>query len=59
MTTEAFFIIMEYCEQGDLTDFYGKIRNKPDKIKSVFKGVAEGVRFLHDVCNFAHLDLKP
>jgi len=49
---------MEYCENGDLVGFYDKIKNQPSVIKSLYKGVLEGVKFMHD-CNLAHLDLKP
>jgi serine/threonine protein kinase len=27
-------------------------------IKKIFRGILEGVRFMHDDCKMAHLDLK-
>lgn len=57
--TDAFFLIMEYCEHGDLQSYFDKYRNNPSLIRSLYKGVLEGVRFMHEECQIAHLDIKP
>jgi serine/threonine-protein kinase ULK/ATG1 len=53
------FIIMEYCEHGDLSCFIRKRRKLPETIcKKFLQQLALALKFLrsHNVC---HMDLKP
>ncbi|XP_069695812.1 serine/threonine-protein kinase ULK3 isoform X2 [Periplaneta americana] len=53
------FIIMEYCEHGDLSCFIRKRRKLPESIcKKFLQQLALALKFLrsHNVC---HMDLKP
>lgn len=50
---------MDYCESGDLKHVLDEVKGKPEVIKSIFRGILEGVRFMHDDCLMAHLDIKP
>ena len=59
VTTVAFFIVMEYCEKGDLVDCQMLFKNNPAIIRSIYSGILEGIRFMHDDCKVAHLDIKP
>jgi len=50
-------IILEYCENGDLTNIIDKI-NKESEIKSIFKQIVKGIKYLKKN-NIIHRDLKP
>ena len=50
---------MEYYPQGDITHSLESIRGKTKLIKQIFRGILEGVRFMHEECLIAHLDIKP
>lgn len=53
------YIVMEYCDGGDLSDFIKKRRRLPENIcKKFLQQLAQALRFLrsHNVC---HMDLKP
>ncbi|PSN42681.1 Serine/threonine-protein kinase ULK3 [Blattella germanica] len=53
------YIIMEYCEHGDLSCFIRKRRKLPEAVcKKFLQQLAQALKFLrsHNVC---HMDLKP
>lgn len=60
-----FYVMTEYCENGDLDTFLKKqIINKNSRLEDwrIWKIIVElslALRFVHDSCQIAHLDLKP
>ncbi|ORE11765.1 kinase-like protein [Rhizopus microsporus var. microsporus] len=53
-----FGLIMEYCEQGDLSTLICKRELQPEEIYAYFKQLMSGLKYLHD-SGVAHRDLKP
>lgn len=60
-----FYVMTEYCENGDLDTFLKKqIISKNTRLEDwrIWKIIVElslALRFVHDSCQIAHLDLKP
>lgn len=53
------YIIMEYCDGGDLSSFIKRRCKLPEKVCQKFlQQLAIGLQFLHSQ-NICHLDLKP
>ena len=58
---EAMWITMEYCNQGDLNDYFknNNTLKKDIEIKAkIMKQIADGIAFLHDE-DIVHRDIKP
>ena len=60
---EKLYIIMEYCENGDLRKFINNYKNKNEKISQnkiirISLGICEGLKEIHSK-NIIHRDLKP
>jgi serine/threonine protein kinase len=49
-------IILEYCPQGSLKNFIGKMSNI--KVRTAIEEIAEGLVYLHSK-NIIHRDIKP
>ena len=56
----SMWIMMEYCDLGDLNKFFDKYCRKLDTIKKaqIMKQIAEGIAFLH-LNDIVHRDIKP
>ncbi|KAL6947279.1 hypothetical protein ACO0QE_002159 [Hanseniaspora vineae] len=60
-----FFIVSEYYENGTLNDFIQtnvidkKTRLEDWRVWKIIVEIAQGLRFLHEVCKIVHLDIKP
>ncbi len=54
------FIVMEYCEFGDLDDYFNNVNEPIDFVKKVnfMMQITQGLAFLHK-SNIIHRDLKP
>jgi serine/threonine protein kinase len=58
-TEELIYVIMEYCERGELYDFVGSFGlMSPQVVARIFKQITEAVCFIHSR-NVVHRDLKP
>lgn len=52
------YLILEYCEHGDLKKFLNKRPLKEKKVKKFMRQIVSGLKYLND-CNIYHRDLKP
>jgi calcium-dependent protein kinase len=59
--TRFIYLVVEYCEGGDLKSYIRKINKKhlsEDDASSVVKAVLKGLSFIHNKCNIIHRDIK-
>lgn len=54
---DVIYIIMEYCQDGDLNRYLG-CQLQEEKVKSYFKQIIEGMEYLYNH-NIIHRDIKP
>ena len=52
------WMFMEFCEFGDLTDFFNKQKLTEHQKLKLMKHIAQGVEYLH-ANNIIHRDIKP
>jgi len=58
-TDDALYLVFEFVEGGDLFDYLSQRHMQPSEEKlKIFRGVAEGVKFLHSI-GIYHRDIKP
>jgi serine/threonine protein kinase len=58
MTPNKYYLVMEYCEGGDLLQFINGTSLLSDSLaRNLFRGLVEGIRFCH-VLGIHHRDLK-
>lgn len=60
-SNDHLYIMMEYCENGSLSNFLVENRNKKLdewRVWKILVEIATGLKFIHS-CDILHLDLKP
>lgn len=58
-TETRFFLVLEYCPEGELFDYIvSKDRLEEDEARIFFRQIISAVAFIHNT-GFAHRDLKP
>ena len=55
---QTFWMMMEFCNHGDLNNFFRKRNPNIHQKVEIMKGITQGIQYLHDQ-NVIHRDIKP